>query len=159
MIQTIQRVLLVMVVIAAWCLVAALVFSYLFGNIFGLVSVSVHSQAWVILLLALLFLWPALKATQLNLKQWYLTTGVGIYLAGRLEPPRAAVARVLHGLYINIYLLADVVFCVGSPFLILTASVGWWLLDEVSYLSLLGYCCLISLFRNLFCTTDRAGVQ
>ena len=145
MIQTVWRIFLTMVLLTAWGLTAVLIVSYFFGNIFGLISVSVHSQSWIILLLALLFPWPALKVTQRNLKQWYFTTGIGIYLAGRLEPPRAALAHILRGLYINLYLLADVVFCVGAPLLILTASVGWWLLDEVSYPSLLGYCCLISI--------------
>ncbi|MGB0449459.1 MAG: hypothetical protein ACPGF6_02630, partial [Porticoccaceae bacterium] len=62
-----------------------------------------------------------------------------------------------HALYTNLYLLADVVFCVGAPLLIITASAGWWLLDEVSYLALLGYCCMISLivFTGLYSNLVR----
>lgn len=157
MIRSLQRALLVLAVISAWCLVAALITSYLFGNIFGLFTVSVHSQAWIILLLALLSLCPALKVTQLKLRQWCRTTAAGIYLTDHLEPLRATAARVLHALYINLYLLADVVFCVGAPLLILSASTGWWLLDEVGYLSLLGYCCLITLivFSGLYSNLVR----
>ena len=103
----------------------------------------------------------ALKATQLKIKQWYSTTELGIYLLEKFSRNigryQAVTARALHALYINLYLLADVIFCVGAPLLIISASAGWWLLEEVSYLALLGYCCMISLivFTGLYSNLVR----
>ena len=145
MIQSLQRGFLVLVVINTWCLLGIILFDYLLGNILGLISTSINSQAWAILLLAALSFSSALKATQLNIKQWFSTTRVGLYLAESLGGCQAIVVRALHSLYTNIYLSADVVFCIGAPLLIVAATAGWWLLEEVSYMSLLGYCCMISL--------------
>lgn len=148
MMQILQRALLVLVVVNAWFLFGIIVFDYLFGNILGLFATSIYTQAWVILLLVLLSFSTALKATQQKTKQWFLTTAVGIYLAEQFSQYLgglwASAKRAVHALYINLYLLADVVFCVGAPLLIVSASAGWWLLDEVSYLALVGYCCMIS---------------
>ena len=144
MIQTLVRAFLVLVVVNAWFLLGIVVCDYLFGNLLGLFATSIYSQAWAILLLVALSFSPPLKAAQLNIKQWCSTTGVGIYLVGSLGRFQAIAARVLHSLYINLYLLADVVFCVGAPLLIITATAGWWLLEDISYMALLGYCCLIS---------------
>ena len=155
MIQTLWRAFLV--VVNGWFLLGIIVCDYLFGNLLGLFATSIYSQAWAILLLVLLSFSPTLKATQLKIKQWYSTTGAGIYLAQSLGSYQAIAARILHALYTNLYLLADVVFCVGAPLLIITASAGWWLLDEVSYLALLGYCCMISLivFTGLYSNLVR----
>ncbi len=157
MIQSLQRGFLVLVVINTWCLLGIILFDYLLGNILGLISTSINSQAWAILLLAALSFSSALKATQLNIKQWFSTTRVGLYLAESLGGCQAIVVRALHSLYTNIYLSADVVFCIGAPLLIIAATAGWWLLDEVSYLALLGYCCMISLivFTGLYSNLVR----
>lgn len=157
MIQVLWRGFLILVVINAWFLLGIVVCDYLCGNILGLFTNSIYSQAWAILLLVALSFSPPLKATQINIKQWCSTTGVGIYLVALLGRYQAIAARILHALYINFYLLADVVFCVGAPLLIITASVGWWLLDEVSYPALLGYCCMISMivFTGLYSNLVR----
>ncbi len=145
MIGKLQRVFLVLVVVNAWCLLGITATDYIFGNLFGLFSTSIYTQAWAIFLLVSLSFSPALWVTQLKIKQWCLTTGIGIFLAQSLSIYQTVAARFLHYLYTNLYLLADVVFCVGAPMLIITASAGWLLLDEVDYLALFGYCCLISL--------------
>lgn len=145
MIQTLRCAFLVLVVVNAWFLLGIVVCDYLFGNLLGLFATSIYSQAWAILCLVALSFSPPLKATQLNIKQWCSTTGLGIYLLEFLSRYQAIAARILHSLYINLYLLADVVFCVGAPLLIISATAGWWLLDEVSYPALLGYCCMISM--------------
>ena len=161
MIQALQRAVLVLIVVNAWCLLGIIAFDYLFGNLLGLFSTSIHTQAWAILLLVALSFSSALKATQLKIKQWYSTATVGIFLTEKLTKNicsyQAVAARALHALYINLYLLADVIFCVGAPLLIITASAGWWLLEEVSYLALLGYCCMISLivFTGLYSNLVR----
>ena len=80
MIQTLVRAFLVLVVVNAWFLLGIVVCDYLFGNLLGLFTTSIYSQAWAILLLVALSFSPPLKATQLNIKQWCSTTGVGIYL-------------------------------------------------------------------------------
>ncbi len=123
----------------------------------GLFSTSMYSQAWVVLLLVVLSYSSGLNATQLKIKQWRTTTAVGIYWAESLSEYWAIAARTLHFLYINLYLLADVVFCVGAPLLIISASTGWWLLEEISYLALLGYCCMISVivFTGLYSNLVR----
>ena len=157
MIKILWRGLLVLVVINAWFVFGMLVCDYLFGNLLGFFSTSIQTQAWAILLLAALSFSSALNAAQVNIKQWCSTTGVGIYLLGSVGRCQAIAAKILHVLYINLYLLADVVFCVGAPLLILTASAGWWLLDEVSYPALLGYCCMISIivFTGLYSNLVR----
>ena len=136
MIQALQRAVLVLIVVNAWFLLGIVEFDYLFGNLLGLFSTSIHTQAWAILLLVALSFSSALKATQLKIKQWYSTTGLGIYLLEKFSRNigryQAVTARALHALYINLYLLADVIFCVGVPLLIISASAGWWLLEEVS---------------------------
>ena len=144
MIQTLRRIFLVLVVVNAWFLLGIVVCDYLFGNLLGLFSSSIYTQAWAILLLVALSFSPPLKATQQNIKQWYSTTGVGIYLFESLGKYQMIAARILHSLYINLYLLADVIFCIGAPLLVISATAGWWLLEEVTYAALLGYCCLIS---------------
>lgn len=161
MIQALQRAVLVLIVVNAWCLLGIIVFDYLFGNLLGLFTTSIYSQAWAILVLVVLSFSSVLKATDIKIKQWYSTTALGIYLAENIAKDigryRAFATRVLHALYINLYLLADVIFCVGAPFLIISASVGWWLLDEVSYLALIGYCCMIALivFTGLYSNLVR----
>ncbi len=145
MIRKLQRVFLILIVVNAWSLLGIIVTDYLLGNLFGLFTTSIYTQAWAILLLVALSFSPTLWATQLNIKQWCSTTGIGIFLAQSLGTYQAIAIRVLHCLYTNLYLLADVVFCIGAPMLIITASAGWLLLDEVNYLALFGYCCLISL--------------
>jgi hypothetical protein len=161
MIQALQRAVLVLIVVNAWFLLSIVVFDYLFGNLLGLFATSIHTQAWAILLLVALSFSSALKATQLKIKQWYSTTGLGIYLLEKFSRNigryQTVAARALHGLYINLYLLADVIFCVGAPLLIISASAGWWLLEEVSYLALLGYYCMISLivFTGLYSNLVR----
>jgi hypothetical protein len=161
MIQALQRAVLVLIVVSAWFLLSIVVFDYLFGNLLGLFTTSIHTQAWAILLLVALSFSSALKSTQLKIKQWYSTTGLGIYLLEKFSRNigryQAVTARALHALYINLYLLADVIFCVGAPLLIISASAGWWLLEEVSYLALLGYCCMISLivFTGLYSNLVR----
>lgn len=161
MIQVLQRAILVLIVVNAWFLLGILAFDYLFGNLLGLFTTSIHTQAWAILLLVALSFSSALKSTELKIKQWFAGTALGIYLAENITKDigkyRAVAARALHALYFNLYLLADVIFCVGAPLLIITASAGWWLLEEVSYLALLGYCCMISLivFTGLYSNLIR----
>lgn len=161
MIQTLQRAILILVVVNAWFLLGIVVCDYLFGNILGFFSTSIYSQSWSILILVALSFSSALKAAQLNIKQWYSTTGLGIYLtektAAYLGGYQALATRALHTLYINLYLLADVVFCIGAPLLIISASAGWLLLEEVSYLALLEYSCMISVivFTGLYSNLVR----
>ena len=156
-IQSLRCGFFVLVVVSVWCLLGIIFFDYLLGNILGLFSTSIYSQAWVILLLAALSFSSALKAAQLKIKQWFSTTKMGVYIAEPLGKYQAIAARGLHYLYTNLYLLADVVFCIGAPLLIVAASAGWWLLDEVSYLALLGYCCMISVivFSGLYSNLVR----
>jgi hypothetical protein len=161
MIQVLQRAVLVLIVVNAWFLFGIVVFDYLFGNLLGLFTTSIYTQAWAILLLVALSFSSALKARQLKIIQWYSTTGLGIYIAEKCSRNicsyRALVLRALRALYINLYLLADVIFCVGAPLLIISASAGWWLLEDVSYVALLGYCCMISLivFAGLYSNLVR----
>ena len=157
MISVLQRALLVLVVINAWFLLGIVVCDYLFGNLLGLFTTSIYSQAWAIFLLVSLSFSASLKDTQLQIKQWCSTTSILMYLSASLGGYLQIASRILRALYINLYLLADVVFCVGAPLLIITASAGWWLLDEVSYLALFGYCCLIALivFTGLYSNLVR----
>jgi hypothetical protein len=161
MIQVLQRAVLVLIVVNAWFLFGIVVSDYLFGNLFGLLTTSIYTQAWAILLLVALSFSSALKASQLKIIQWYSTTGLGIYIAEKcyrnICSYRALVVRALRALYINLYLLADVIFCVGAPLLIISASAGWWLLEDVSYVAMLGYCCMISLivFTGLYSNLVR----
>lgn len=157
MMRSLQRAILMLVVLNGWCLLGIILVDYLLGDILGLFSTSIYSQGWAILLLVALSFSSSLKATQLKLKQWYTNTPVDFYLQQRFGTCLAMISRALRALYINLYLLADVVFCVGAPLLIVSASTGWWLIDDVSYIALIEYCSIISIivFVGLYSNMAR----
>ena len=51
--------------------------------------------------------------------------------------------RLLHTVYSHLYQTTDVLFCIGLPMLVITALVGWWLIDEVVLSSMVLYLCLL----------------
>ena len=55
----------------------------------------------------------------------------------------SALGRFIKRLYSLLYQTADVIFCMGIPILLLTAMVGWWLIEELNGSMLLFYMGLI----------------
>ena len=84
-------------------------------------------------------------SANLRIRQWFADTGLAAVVGPALITVRDIVVRGLRSVYVNVYLAADVLFCVGTPLLIISASAGWWLLPEVSYMSLIIYSCVISI--------------
>ena len=147
----------IFVVISCWCLFAIVLIDYIVGDLAGLIHTSSQTQAWSLLLLFGLSRSSTLRAANLTIKQWLAGSGLGALISPALIAVRDLFASALRSVYVNVYLLADVLFCVGSPLLIISASAGWWLLPEVSYVSLLIYSCMISIifFVGLCCNLVR----
>ena len=145
MMRYLKQALEVFIVISGWCLFAIVLVDYIVGDLAGLIDSSLQTQAWSLLLLFGLSRSPTLRVTNQTIRQWFAKTLLGAVVGPVLTAIRGFFASALRSVYINVYLLADVLFCVGSPLLIISASAGWWLLPEVSYVSLLVYCCMISI--------------
>jgi hypothetical protein len=98
-----------------------------------------------------------LRVTNLRIGQWLANSLLGAIVGPVLAAVRDVFASAMRSIYISVYLLADVVFCVGTPLLIISASAGWWLLPEVSYVSLLIYSCMFSIifFAGLYSNLVR----
>ena len=145
------------VVIGGWCLLGILVVDYIAGDLAGLFDTSRQSQAWSLLLLLALSRSSMLRVTNLRIGQWLANSLLGAIVGPVLPAVRDVFASAMRSIYISVYLLADVVFCVGTPLLIISASAGWWLLPEVSYVSLLIYNCMISIifFAGLYSNLVR----
>ena len=135
----------IFLVISGWCLFAIVVIDYTVGDLAGLIDTSLQTQAWALLFLFGLSRSARLRETDLKVRRWFASTLLGAFVAAKLTALRDFFASPLRSVYINVYQLADVVFRVGTPLLIISASAGWWLLPEVSYVSLLVYCCMISI--------------
>ena len=157
MIGYLKLALAIFVVISGWCLLAIVLVDYIAGDLAGLFDTSRQSQAWSLLLLLALSRSSTLRATNLRIGQWFTNSLLGALVSPALTAVRDVFASALRSIYINVYLLADVVFCIGTPLLIISASAGWWLLPEVSYVSLLIYSCMISIifFAGLCCNLVR----
>ena len=130
---------------------------YIAGDLAGLFDTSRQSQAWSLLLLLALSRSSMLRVTNLRIGQWLANSLLGAIVGPVLAAVRDVFASAMRSIYISVYLLADVVFCVGTPLLIISASAGWWLLPEVSYVSLLIYSCMISIifFAGLYSNLVR----
>jgi len=126
-------------VILGWLLTAAILFDYVSGGLIVRGQLSTQTQIVVLLVVLVLSYFPVVRTSQLQLKQWCSTTSLYIYLNNHLGDFGRGLARWLRQTYINLYLLADVIFCAGGPILILTAATGYWLLDDLSFFDLLLY--------------------
>ncbi|UVW34217.1 hypothetical protein NYF23_09300 [SAR92 clade bacterium H455] len=157
MMPYLKRALAIFVVISGWCLFAIVLLDYIVGDLAGLIDTSRQTQTWSLLLLFGLSHNSTLRETNLMIKQWFFGTGIGALVTPVLIAIGDLFASALRSVYINIYLLADVLFCIGTPLLIISATAGWWLLPEVSYVSLLIYSCMISIifFAGLCCNLVR----
>jgi hypothetical protein len=145
MMRYLKTAIAVFVVISSWCLFAIVLVDYMVGDLAGLIETSLQTQAWALLFLFGLWRSSRLRDIDLKVRQWFGSTLLGAFIIAKLTAFRGFFASALRSVYINVYQLADVVFCVGTPLLIISASAGWWLLPEVSYVSLLVYCCMISI--------------
>ena len=146
MLGTLKRGVLVLVIVAAWILFWALLLDYFGGDLAtALPPVPIQAQVGLLLLVVMLSRSTRLRRTNRGIMQWLSGTALGALAGGQTRYWRSLARSGLRSFYINLYLLADVLFCVGVPLLIIAASAGWWLIDEVSYIALLLYCCLISI--------------
>jgi hypothetical protein len=145
MMRYLKQALEVFIVISGWCLFAIVLVDYIVGDLAGLIDTSLQTQAWSLLLLFGLSRSSTLREADLKVRQWFAGTLLGAFVVAKLTAFRGFFASALRSVYINVYQLANVVFCVGTPLLIISASAGWWLLPEVGYVSLLVYCCMISI--------------
>ncbi|MDB4427001.1 hypothetical protein N9161_02125 [Porticoccaceae bacterium] len=152
-----KQTLVIFLVISCWCLLAVVLIDYIVGDLAGLIDTSRQAQAWSLLLLFGLSRSSTLRVANLRIRQWFADTGLAAVVGPALITVRDIVVRGLRSVYVNVYLAADVLFCVGTPLLIISASAGWWLLPEVSYMSLIIYSCVISIifFAGLWCNLVR----
>ena len=120
----IKQALAVFVVISGWCLLAIVLADYIAGDLGGLINTSSQTQAWSLLLLFVLSRSTMLRASNLRIRQWVAGTVLGAVVGPVLAVARDFFASTLRAIYINVYLLADVVFCIGTPLLIISASAG-----------------------------------
>ena len=146
MLATLKHGILVLIIVTAWTLFWALLLDYIGGDLAAaLPPVPVQAQVGLLLLVVMLSRSERLRRVNCSITQWLSGTALGALVGGKIRHGRSLARSGLRSFYINLFLLADVLFCVGAPLLIVAASAGWWLIDDVSYVALLLYCCLISI--------------
>tara|TARA_B110000305_G_scaffold76251_1_gene85605 strand:+ start:97 stop:1014 length:918 start_codon:yes stop_codon:yes gene_type:complete len=126
-----------------WALLASASFDYLLGTLFGLFATSKNSQIWAVLLGLTLSIYQTFYWRKNPLRRGWLRLT-------KFSRPMALVGRgcnrlgrLLHTVYSHLYQTTDVLFCIGLPMLVITALVGWWLIDEVVLSSMVLYLCLL----------------
>lgn len=146
MLATLKHGILVLIIVTAWTLFWALLLDYIGGDLAAaLPQVPLQAHVGLLLLVVMLSRSAQLRRVNRSITQWLSSTALGALAGGKTRHSLTLVKSGLRSFYINLYLSADVLFCVGAPLLIIAASAGWWLIDEVSYVALLLYCCLISI--------------
>jgi hypothetical protein len=142
-----------------WALLGLSVFSYIAGDLLELFPVARHVEilaGLLGLLISCYFIFyngnkPTQKPVIAEISLQTKRVPGAIVLASFCSGLRRFVRRS----YAVLYQTTDVVFCVGAPMLVLTAFVGWWLIDEIDAVMLLfylGLICLISvagIYNNL----------
>jgi hypothetical protein len=128
---------------AGWGVMGLAAFDYIASQFFAQISGSTQRQIWFGLLGMAVAGWLTFFGSNRLIHE------VLPSLAARL-PGYSIVygcCRALGGfikrLYSLLYQTADVIFCMGIPILLLTAMVGWWLIEEINGPMLLFYMGLI----------------
>ena len=152
-----RRAILALIVISGWALMTVLFAAYFGADLSTISPLAEKTQIWLLLLVIMLSRSVRLRRSHVELLRWLSTTTLGSRLCAKAAVGSRLVRSALRSAYINIYLLGDVLFCVGTPLLIVSASAGWWLIDEVSYVGFLIYCCIIStiFFAGLYSNVVR----
>ena len=152
-----RRAILALIVISGWALMTVLFAAYFGADLSTISPLAEKTQIWLLLLVIMLSRSVRLRRSHVELLRWLSTTPLGSRLCAKAAVGSRLVRSALRSAYINIYLLGDVLFCVGTPLLIVSASAGWWLIDEVSYVGFLIYCCIIStiFFAGLYSNVVR----
>ena len=141
--------MLLLLMFAGWGLVILSVAGYA-GSSWAF-SINKHQQIWTAVVgLALCgyqtFYW--FKATMALFRRSYLPLQW-------LDRFLLNVGVVIKKAYGHIFQAVDVLFCIGGPMLVVTALVGWWMVDEVNgsvlllYLLLIGVIGVIGVYNNL----------
>lgn len=141
--------MLLLLMFAGWGLLILSVAGYA-GSSWGF-SISKHQQVWASVVGLVLcgyqtFYW--FKATMGRLRHSYLP----LQWLHRFLLNVGAVIKKIYG---HIFQAVDVLFCIGGPMLVVTALVGWWMVDEVNgsvlllYLLLIGIIGVIGIYNNL----------
>ena len=141
--------LLFLLMLAGWALVAQSVAGYTGSACCS----SIDKQAQV---------WSAIVGFVLCGYQTFYCSETPVALLRRSALPSQWLDRILTGAgalikkgYRHIFHAVDVLFCIGGPMLVVTALVGWWMLDEVNgsvlllYLLLIAIIGVIGIYNNL----------
>lgn len=139
----------------SWALLGMAFFSYIAGDLLGLFSVSRHFEILSGLLGLVIISYFVFYTGH---KPTHKTVKADILLRLKSLPGATLLARfclrlvlLVRRFYAMLYQFADVVFCVGVPMLVLTAVVGWWLIEEIDAAILLFY-------LSLMCIISIAGI-
>ena len=143
MLAAIGRLVLLLFMLLGWALLSSASFDYLLATLFGLFATSKNSQIWAVLLGLTLSIYQTFYWRKNPLRRGWLRLT-------KFSRPMALVGRgcnrlgrLLHTVYSHLYQTTDVLFCIGLPMLVITALVGWWLIDEVVLSSMVLYLCLL----------------
>ena len=126
-----------------WGLLGLAVFDYVAGQFFDAVNGSTQMQIWFGLL-GITITGGLTFFGQNQLVQEILPSLAARFPGyGIAHGCCSALGRFIKRLYSLLYQTADVIFCMGIPILLLTAMVGWWLIEELNGSMLLFYMGLI----------------
>ena len=129
--------------LAGWGLLIVASCDYLLGNLLGLFATSKQNQVWGLFSGAMLAIYPTFYWRRNPLKRCWLKLKMHSAAALAIGQACKRLGGLLRRGYTYLYQLADVLFCIGLPMLVVTALVGWWLIDEINLISMVLYLCLL----------------
>lgn len=141
-----SRLTLVLLMLSGWVLLLLAGLDYLLGNLLGLFATANDTQVWGVFLGFTLSLYPTFYWQKNPFKLWWRKlkkSSAPPGLIGLIGQLAKSAVSLLRFVYTHLYQIADVLFCIGLPMPVVTAFVGWWLLDEVSLTSMVLYLCLL----------------
>jgi len=143
--RSVVDILSLVLLCTGWGLLGLAFVDYLKSEFFGTLSGSRPMQIWCGLLgMAITGVITFCGRNQL-LEQVLPSLAARLPGCVFLQNCLSALGRLVKRLYSLLYQTADVIFCIGIPILVLTALVGWWLIEEIYGSMLLFYIGLIAI--------------
>ena len=140
--------------ILGWALLASSLVNYVKEQFLGLGSGSRELQVWGAVLGILLSSYQTFYWRENPLRRLvFVYPGDGG--PSQLQQAVISMGYAVKRGYRLVFQTADVIFCVGAPLLVMTALVGWWLIDEITgtliiiYLVLISIIALVGVYNNL----------
>lgn len=134
---------LVVLMFVGWGLTGLASADYLLGNLCALFTPSKSGEVWGVALGLTLSTYQTVYWRRNPFRHCWLRLKKRSPLLGLVARGFNRAGRLAHMLYRHLYFTADVLFCIGLPMLVVTALVGWWLIEEVGLMCMVLYLCLL----------------